>query len=181
MRRGDVWAAAACHSGDMGFDWCYRSDLPRAVRALAKHGSVEAVVDAVHRAAGKDDDLVHALEILAMAATYDPDPDAPLGVRLPVDLYTCELDAARWQRWLAWDPVHMIEGDAHAASLRGLRALYLDCGVRDQYNLVYGARRLHRALDARGIAHRYEEFDDDHTLVDYRMDESLPYLARALT
>ena len=31
-----------------------------------------------------------------------------------------------------------------------------------------------------GIAHRYEEFDDNHSSVDYRMDESLPHLARAL-
>ena len=31
-----------------------------------------------------------------------------------------------------------------------------------------------------GVAHRYEEFPD-HSGVDYRMDESLPFLARALT
>jgi hypothetical protein len=28
--------------------------------------------------------------------------------------------------------------------------------------------------------HRYEEFDDDHSDVDYRMDVSLPFLYRAL-
>ncbi len=178
MRRADVWAAAASHSGDMGFELCYRPDFPRCLRQLVVHGSVEALVDAAHRTAGKDDELIHALEILAMAATYDPDPDAPLGVRLPVDVETCVLDEARWQRWLAWDPIHMV--DAHAATLRGLRGLYVDCGRRDQYNLIYGARRLDRALTAHGVAHRYEEFDDDHTAVDYRMDDSLPYLARAL-
>jgi hypothetical protein len=31
-----------------------------------------------------------------------------------------------------------------------------------------------------GIAHRYEEFPDNHTAVDYRMDESLPFLVQAL-
>jgi enterochelin esterase-like enzyme len=45
---------------------------------------------------------------------------------------------------------------------------------------VFGARQLHRKLDARGIAHRYEEFPDNHSSVDYRMDESLPFLAKAL-
>jgi hypothetical protein len=30
------------------------------------------------------------------------------------------------------------------------------------------------------VAHRYEEFDDDHTAVDYRVDISLPTLASAL-
>jgi hypothetical protein len=36
-------------------------------------------------------------------------------------------------------------------------------------------------LEERGIAHRYEEFPDDHSSVDYRMDESLPYLAKVLS
>ena len=31
-----------------------------------------------------------------------------------------------------------------------------------------------------GVAHVYEEFRDDHTSVDYRMDVSLPFLAKAL-
>lgn len=179
MRRSDVWAAAACHSGDMGFELCYAHDFPRTLRELAaRDHSVEAVVAAIERTSKPSDDLQHALEILAMCATYDPDPTAPLGVRLPFDLHTCELIAERWANWLAWDPVRMV--DAHVSGLRTLRGLYLDCGVRDQYNLVYGARRLHASLDRHGVAHRYEEFDDDHTAVDYRMDESLPFLAHAL-
>ena len=103
---------------------------------------------------------------------------APSSVRLPVDPLTCELDPERWQRWLAWDPLRMV--DACAANLRTLRGLYIDCGRRDQYNLVYGARQLHRALDRLAVPHRYDEFDDDHTAIDYRMDDSLPFLARAL-
>ena len=49
-----------------------------------------------------------------------------------------------------------------------------------QFNLLFGARRFVRRLNELGIAHRYEEFSDNHTGVDYRMDESLPFLARAL-
>jgi enterochelin esterase-like enzyme len=178
MRRADTWAAAAVHSADIGFDWCYRPQLPHCLRYLAQHGSVEAVVEAAHRTAGKDVGLLHALEVLAMAAHYDPDPSAPLGVRLPVDLETCELDVQRWARWLAWDPLTLVE--RHAEELRRLRGLFIDCGRRDQHNLVYGARRLHRRLDALGVPHRYEEFDDDHTAIDYRMDVSLPWLAATL-
>ena len=44
---------------------------------------------------------MHALMLLAMSATYDPDPQAPLGVRLPVDPHTCRLIDERWERWLA--------------------------------------------------------------------------------
>ena len=92
---------------------------------------------------------------------------------------TCEVIPERWANWLAHDPLVKLEPRADA--LRGLKALYIDCGGADQFNLVYGARRLHRALEQRGIAHRYEEFDDNHTAVDYRMDVSLPFLAGALS
>ncbi len=33
---------------------------------------------------------------LAMGATYDPDPDAFLGIRLPVTTDTCERIPERW-------------------------------------------------------------------------------------
>ncbi|MDB5858270.1 MAG: enterochelin esterase, partial [Ramlibacter sp.] len=65
--------------------------------------------------------------------------------------------------------------------LKALKALYIDCGDVDQYNLVYGARRMHKRLGALGVRHVYEEFADDHSSVDYRMDVSLPILAKALS
>ena len=58
--------------------------------------------------------------------------------------------------------------------------VFIDCGDIDQYNLVYGARRMHRSLTALGIDHVYEEFADNHSQVDRRMDVSLPILANAL-
>ena len=75
------------------------------------------------------------------------------------------------------DPSRLSAG----AGLRQLKALYVDCGTLDQYNLLYGARRLHRLLEQRGIAHIYEEFKDDHSSTDYRLDRSLPLLAQALS
>jgi len=148
MRRPDIWAALACHSGDMAFEICYLNDMPLALNALA------------------------------MAATYDPDPTQFLGIRLPVDLETCELIPERWKNWLAHDPVRMV--DACADNLRRLKAIYIDCGSEDQFHLHYGARQLNRALTRLGIAHTYEEFPDNHSDIDYRMDISLPFLARAL-
>lgn len=180
IRHPEVWSAAASHSGDAGFELCYLRDMPRILRALAPHkGSVEAWLLAFEAEPKHDDDALHVLMALAMCASYDPDPTQFLGIRLPVDAHTCELIEERWQQWRAWDPVRLI--DDHAEGLRSLAALWIDCGDRDQYDLVYGARRLHGALEANGVAHHYEEFDDDHTAVDYRMDLSLPYLAAALS
>ena len=38
----------------------------------------------------------------------------------------------------------------------------------------------HGPLKRRAYAHHYEEFDDTHSDIDYRMDVSLPFLYRAL-
>ena len=176
----DFWSASACHSGDMGFELLNLPDLPRALRAIAKEGgSVRAWLEKFFAKRKVKDDEVHVLMTLAMCATYDPDPSAFMGVRLPVDLQTCEFIPERWANWVKWDPLTLVE--KHYAGLKTLKALFIDCGDIDQYNLVYGARRMHRALERLGVPHTYEEFSDDHSGIDYRMDRSLPVLAKALS
>jgi hypothetical protein len=175
----DFWSAAAVHSGDMGFELLFLPDFPRVLRALAKQGgSIEKWILAFESALKNKDDDVHVLMDLAMAAEYDPDPDAFLGIRLPVDPHTCELIPERWANWLKWDPLSLVE--THCAGLTALKALYIDCGDIDQFNLVYGARRMHARLSQLGVRHTYEEFADNHSSVDYRMDRSLPMLSKAL-
>ena len=39
LRHSDIWSAAACHSGDMGFELCYLPDMPAVLRALAGAGN----------------------------------------------------------------------------------------------------------------------------------------------
>ncbi len=181
MRHADTWGAIACHSGDMDFDLCYRGEFPGLLRALSNYDfNFRAFVDKVHagrKVLGGD---FHHLMILAMAASYDPDPQAPYGIQLPVTHDTCELIEARWEKWLAWDPVQLVDQEAAQTQLKQLKAMFIDCGSRDQYNLVFGARQLTSKLDALGIAHRYEEFPDTHSTIDYRMDVSLPYLYNAI-
>jgi len=65
-------------------------------------------------------------------------------------------------------------------NLKSLRGIYIDCGSRDQYHIHYGTRILSKRLQQARIEHTYEEFDDTHSDVDYRMDVSLPFLTRAL-
>ena len=179
MLHPDFWSAAACHSGDMAFELCYLPEFPRMLRGLAKYdGSIQKWVDAFYAASKTKDGDIHDLMTLAMCATYDPDPTAPYGLRLPVTLDTCELIPERWANFLKWDPCLMVE--KYASGMKRLKALYIDCGDADQYNLVYGARRLHRSLDRLGVKHIYEEFPDNHSSVDYRMDISLPILTKAL-
>jgi enterochelin esterase-like enzyme len=174
----DFWNAAAVHSGDMGFELMYRHEFPAALRALGDDPDIGGWIDRFWQSLKFKDSDIHILMLLAQCATYDPDPAAPCGIRLPVTDDTCEIIPQRWANWLAWDPLTLVE--KHGAGLKALKVLYIDCGDVDQYNLVYGARRMHRALSALGVAHTYAEFPDNHSRTDYRMDESLPLLARAL-
>jgi S-formylglutathione hydrolase FrmB len=203
MRYARYWGAVADHSGDALFDFCYYTDWPRTLNELDRHrvpprkaGRVDVRRDERRVTDGRDDGRVrrflehvwskdklsdaegHALMNLAMAATYDPDPREPLGFRLPFNLETGELLPARWRNWLRHDPVNMVA--AHKRELASLRGIYVDCGWRDQYHLHFGARLLSKRLAQHGIPHRYEEFDDNHSSIDYRMDVSLPFLYRAL-
>ncbi|HIA27911.1 MAG TPA: enterochelin esterase [Planctomycetes bacterium] len=174
-----TWGAVACHSGDMYFQYGYLPDFPRALDQLRRHGlSVERFLEHFRAKQKHNGSEIHTLMTVAMAATYDPDPETPLGFHLPFDLETGEVDQERWKRWLRHDPVELVEERAEA--LKSLRLLYIDCGSRDQYNLHHGARILARKLKREDIPHHYEEFDDDHSSVDFRLDVSLPKLVEAL-
>ena len=205
MKCAETWGAVAVHSGDAYFDVVYRHDWPNTLNELArfrvprrKPGACDARAEAARGriAEGIDDgrirrflaDLwkrekltskeVMCLMNLAMAATYDPDPRTPLGFRVPFNLESGELIEARWRRWLAHDPINLV--DRYRANLKSLRGLYIDCGSRDQFHIHYGTRILSKRLALAGVRHTYEEFDDDHSDVDYRMDISLPFLYRVL-
>jgi len=201
MQYSQHWGAIANHSGDAYFEFCYLPDWPRTLNELARYrrpprkpgrqqvrarrgadghddGRVRRFLAAMWEKDKMSDAEAHTLMELAMAATYDPDPRTPLGFRLPVDLDTGEIIPRRWARWREHDPVNVVA--RHVRNLRSLRGIYLDCGWRDQYHLHYGARILSRELARHGIAHTYEEFDDTHSSIDYRMDVSLPFLYRAL-
>jgi hypothetical protein len=180
MTRAQHWGAVAVHSGDMGFDRIFLGEFPKTVNVVNQHGGYDGFLRHMETANRVSSDEFTALMILAMGATYDPDPDGPKGIRLPVDLHTCELLPQRWAEWEAHDPVRMIDVPACQASLRSLCGLYIDCGSRDQYHIHFGTRQLVRRLQELEIEHVYEAFDDTHTGIDYRMDISLPFLYHAM-
>jgi len=205
MKYARTWGAIANHSGDAYFDFVYWHDWPNTLNTLAKHraskrtpGKCDVRRESRYRGAHKgfDDGRIkrflpqgwtteklstaemHCIMNLCMAATYDPDPAAPLGFRVPFNLETGEAIAQRWNQWRRHDPIHLVA--RYRSNLKTLRGIYIDCGWRDQFHIHYGSRILSQRLGAAGIRHTYEEFDDDHSDVDYRMDVSLPFLYRAL-
>jgi len=205
MKHPRTWGAIGDHSGDAYFDFVYWHDWPNTLVELAKHrrpkqkaGAYDARREARRPGLpqGRDDGRVrrflehvwkkeklsgkegHCIMNLCMAATYDPDPRAPNGFRLPFNLETGEPIPGRWRNWRKHDPINLVS--RYRDALRSLRGIYIDCGWKDQYHIQFGSRLLSQRLAEAGVRHRYEEFDDDHSDIDYRMDVSLPFLAKAL-
>ncbi|HEY80535.1 MAG TPA: esterase family protein [Caldilineae bacterium] len=118
MRHPDVFGIVACHSGDMGFEYCYLPDFPPAMITLEKHGGIQGLLRQFYEKPKKSPEDFLTLNVIAMSACYSPNPEAkPYLFDLPFDLETGELLEDVWRRWLAWDPVHLVESSG--SSRRG--------------------------------------------------------------
>ena len=207
MKYAKYWGAIANHSGDAYFDFVYWHDWPNTLNELAKHRVPKRKPGRLRRAARsraaraspkasttgassassthvwKKEKLStaegHCIMNLCMAATYDPDPQG----------------AARLSR-----AVQPRIGRGDRAALEQVARARPDQSRREiPRQPQVAARHLHRLRLARPVPHplrrahpvasasrrpasgtRYEEFDDDHSDIDYRMDVSLPFLYRAL-
>jgi hypothetical protein len=181
MLRPDVWGGLATHAGDALFEMCYLPDFRKSVRVL--RDSYESSFDKFwedfrSRPAFSKDSDYHLLNDWCMAACYSTDEDGT--VHLPYDVATGELRPEIWERWLAWDPVRM--ASKHAEALRGLKAIYIDCGKRDQFYLDLGAEAFRRELAKIGVTDVFFElFDGTHSAIEYRYPIALKYLAERLS
>lgn len=180
--RPSIWSAAASHAGDVGFDFVYRNDLPKTLRVLSGYGNdIEKFLNAFWQQEKPKGEQVSALMMLAMAASYDPSDDAndPYGIRLPVTWDTCEFITERWEKWLSYDPIQFVQEKAE--TFKSARAVYIDCGLNDEYNMLYGSRRVSKILTDAQVPHTYEEFEGTHGTIGPRYETSLPILLKALS
>ena len=180
MRHPEVWNAVACRSGDMAFELCFMRDFPAVCNIIGRAGGLERWwADVTTREQRISNDFP-AHNIVAMAACYSPNlANQPLPIDLPFDLQTCETIPDVWARWLAHDPVYVVEEYTCQDALRSLKLLHFECGRRDEFSLHFGARRLARQLEALGIAHTYTETDDGHSGTNYRYPTILAQFAEA--
>jgi hypothetical protein len=181
MLRPDLFGGLATHADDALFELCYLPAFRDTVRALGDSydDSFDAFWDDFRaRPAFANTTDFPLLNTWAMAACYSANEDG--SIDLPFDTETGRLIDGVWEHWLAWDPVRMVDG--HADALRGLRAIYIDSGKRDQYFLDLGAAGFRRALERIGITGVFFElFDGTHSSIEYRYPIALRYLAERLT
>jgi Putative esterase len=181
MLRPDLWGGLATHAGDALFENVYLPEFRQVARTLREDygGSYERFWEDFRSrpAFGKESDA-YLLNVWCMAACYSADPDGT--VQLPFELTTGRIMPEIWERWLARDPVRMVPDNAEA--LRGLRAIYIDSGKRDEYYLDLGAEAFRAALERVGITDvLFELFDATHALIEYRYPLAIRYLAERLS
>ena len=181
MLRPDLWGGLATHAGDALFEACYLYEFAKCARALRDEygGSYEKFWASFRtRPAFSKDSDPYLLNQWCMAACYSTDDDGT--VRLPFDTSTGELIPDVWERWLAWDPVRMVE--RHTDALRSMRAIYIDAGRKDEYFLDLGAEAFRAALARIGVTDVFFElFDGKHGGIEYRYPIGLKYLAERLS
>ncbi|MBI4614041.1 MAG: esterase [Planctomycetes bacterium] len=180
MRHPEVFDAVADHSGDSNFELAYIPDFPEALDRWREAGGPAKWLDAFWADPNRHRKKHHkALNALAMAAHYSPNPASPhLGIDFPFDLETGVFHPEVWKRWQDHDPVRMVA--RYAENLKALALVYTDCGTQDEFSLHWGARALVAAMRRNGVEPVHHEFDDGHMSVSYRYDVSLPLLGKAL-
>src|SRR3989441_1034754 len=180
MLHPETWSALADHSGDALFEFCYIMDFPKALAAFRQHGGPAKWLQWFWREPNRRRaEMEPVLNTIGMAGPYSPNPRSKeMGIDFPFDLETGEWRPEVWRRWRAWDPVIMV--DRYGSRLRRLRLLCIDLRTPDQYNLILGARALHRKLLDRHHRPAHQEFEDTHADIDYRYDVSLPLLEPAV-
>jgi hypothetical protein len=180
MLRPDLFGGLATHAGDALFDICYAKDFGETLRLLRDRyeGSYDRFWDDFRGRplVSKPGDHV-LVNTWGMAAAYSADEDG--SVRLPFD-EAGRLIPEVWERWLAWDPVRMVESRADA--LRSQRAIYIDAGKSDEFFLDLGAEAFRQELERIGVTDVFFElFEGAHGGITWRYPIGLRYLAERLS
>jgi hypothetical protein len=181
MLRPDLFAHLATHSGDTLYELCYVPEFGESARALRDYDfDVFAWWgDFTSRPSFTKSADMPLITALGVSACFSADDDGtPV---LPFDARSARLLPDVWQRWLAWDPVRMVE--PYREALRSVESFWIDAGTRDEYSLDLGAEAFRAELQRIGVPDdriAFELFDATHGGVDYRYPLALTWLSHRL-
>ncbi len=172
MMRSDRFSALCSSAGDSWYGYLYTHTIPTTINTLAQAGGVGPFVDRFLQCPNPRGLLGHAATItmlnLCMCSCFMPNPHVPhIKGDLWFDLDTGELIADVWNRFLAWDPLNMVEH--HVTELKSMAWIHLEAGTEDEYGLQLGHRQLAAKLSRLGIDHVIDEYPGKHGGHHYRM------------
>ena len=132
MHHPEVFGAVACHSGDSYFEYCYMNDISKLHANLAGYGGWEKLRDTLETVKPKSTQFYQTMGTLAYGMAYAPNPDAPDGFDMPIDLETGALREDVWARWLENDPLRKLDQPQYAAALGQLKARESAAGASEK-------------------------------------------------
>ncbi|SNY37358.1 alpha/beta hydrolase [Paractinoplanes atraurantiacus] len=182
MLRPDLFGALATHAGDALYEYLYLNEFAKVTRALRDydHDIQNWWSDFRGRTAftAENDSLL--VLVLGCAAAFSPAEDGT--PQLPFDPRSGQLIPDLWEKWLAWDPIRMI--DRYADALRSQKAIWIDAGTRDEWFLDLGAEAFRAGLERIGVPSdriHFELFPAGHGGIDYRYPQAVTWLAHRLS
>lgn len=183
MMRSDRFGAICSSAGDSWYDYLYRHTIPTTIQVVAQAGGVGPFVEKFLQSPNPRGLLGHAATIamlnLSMPSCYTPNPNVPhIKGDLWFDLHTGALIEDVWKRFLAWDPLLMI--DRYITELKSLSWIHLECGTEDEYGLHLGHRQIAAKLESLGIEHTIDEYPGKHGGHQYRMPNRIARMVEHL-
>lgn len=184
MKNPDVFGLMASTAGDMCFEYCYKPDFPKFISDIEHYGKGhKAVCNFIKKELNfrqpKPKYFFNILNNVGMASCYSPNPGGlktkGYNFDLPFDIHTGEPDDKVFNLWLNHDPVRLAE--KYRSNLKKLKLIFLDAGIRDEFNLHIGARIFCDKLKKNKIKFIHEEFNDGHMNIQYRYDKTFAVIS----
>lgn len=178
MLRPEVFGHILSSAGDSHYAHLYTSLVPAFIRTVEKYKGIEKLaahfINQTNPLRNSPREVGHSMLLLNMCMCFLPNPQAPLGADLFFDLTTGELSKEQWQKFLAWDPVFMV--DDHMEALRSLSSFALFAGWNDEYGIHLGHRQIRNKLQKAGVAHAFVEYDEGHSGTYHRTLDHVQHL-----
>jgi S-formylglutathione hydrolase FrmB len=172
--------AFASHSADMGFEYFFIPDFPEIMGAIRQMSGVDKWLAKFWASKNRlSSSKLKVLRTIETAAFFSPNPSSSEGGSdLPFDWESGEFKSEVWKLWEEKDPARNCL--SYARQMESLHFSYFDVGIMDEFQLVWGHRNLEKKLNDAGIKFTYEEYEDGHFGLNYRLERSLPAMASAL-
>jgi len=176
MIRSDCFASVCSSAGDSWFEYLYTTCIPTMIKLIHEAGGVEKFIKEFFLKPNplglSSQDQGETMMNLSMCSCYTPNLSVPvLKGDLYFDLHTGELIPEVWKKFLAWDPVYMV--DEHVESIKKLTWIHLEAGSEDEYGLHIGHRQISKKFKNHGIEHVIEEYPGRHGGHHYRFGERI--------
>jgi enterochelin esterase family protein len=184
MLRPDRFRYVCSSAGDGIYQLLYVHPIPTMIRCITKAGGVAPFIERFLASPnpmgllGRDEG--ETMMCLSMSPCYAPNLDVPvLRGDLWFDLETGELVPHVWEKFLAWDPVLMV--DRYAGNLRELRHIHLEAGTEDEYGLHLAHRQIAARLRRQGLDPIVGEYPGRHSGHHHRMADRLARMVGRMT